>query len=73
MALSAQTVQELRQQLNAAMLQPPPAAAAVTPQDFCTFYKQTLRPILVIAAKLVPAPYGIAITGLMTILDEVCP
>jgi hypothetical protein len=72
--LSPQTLQELRTQLTAALRQPAPAAApaAALPTDFCTAYKD-LRPILAIAASLLPPPYGPGLTALLTVLDKVCP
>jgi hypothetical protein len=74
--LSSQTIQELRQQLNAAMVAPP-SAVAVTPGDFCSAYK-TAKPLLQLAVAILSAipglaPVAAAITGLMTIADKVCP
>lgn len=78
--LSPQTLQELRQQLNAAVAQAasaPPPTMAVTPGDFCSAYR-TAKPLLQLAVTILSAIPGTAaiaaaITGLMTIADRVCP
>jgi hypothetical protein len=80
--ISTQALQELRQQLNAAVVQAgaaPPTAAAVAPADFCSAYK-TARPILQTAVTLLPiflpglgTTIASAITALMAVADKVCP
>ena len=81
--LSAQSVDELRTQLNAAIAQPAAApatiAAAGVPPDFCTAYK-TARPILQTAASILPivlpglgTTIAAAITAIITVCDKVCP
>jgi hypothetical protein len=71
--LSAQTKQEFNAAFAAAVTAPAPAAApGALPTDFCTTYK-TLRPILQVAASLLPAPIGPGLTALLAVLDKICP
>lgn len=82
--LSSQSLQELRQQLNAAVTQA--SAASVTaaaapgaPADFCSAYK-TAKPILQTAITLLPlllpglgTTIATALGALITVADKVCP
>jgi hypothetical protein len=79
--ISSQALQELRQQLNAAVAQAAsaPTIAAVTPADFCTAYK-TAKPILQTAVTLLPiflpgigTTISAAITALIAVADKACP
>ena len=80
--LSSQALQEVRQQLNAAVSQAasaPPPAAPMVPTDFCAAYK-TAKPILQTAVTLLPilipglgTTIATALTALMTVADKVCP
>jgi hypothetical protein len=79
--LSAQSLQELRLQLNAAVTPAavvPPAPMAVAPADFCSAYK-TAKPLLQLALTILPFWPGpgvaaaAAITALMTVADKACP
>jgi hypothetical protein len=73
--LSPQQLQDLRQQLNAAMqaaaTTPPAAPAGPIPGDFCSVYT-ALRPILQFVAVIVPG-YGAAIGAFITVCDRICP
>jgi hypothetical protein len=70
--LSAQTKQEFSAAFAAAVAAPPAAPPGALPTDFCTTYK-TLRPILQLAASLLPAPIGPGLTALLAVLDKICP
>ena len=79
MALSQNTLNELRAHVNAEMAAAPvPAAAAggglPLPGDFCKVWAQ-IRPILKLIASLpIPIPgLGAGLTALMTIGDALCP
>jgi hypothetical protein len=83
--MSAQALQELRQQLNdaakgaATAHAATVAAAAVGPADFCSAYK-TAKPILQLATTLLPVflpglgtTIAAAITALIAVGDKACP
>jgi hypothetical protein len=82
--LSSQSLQELRQQLDAAVAQASamPAATAVpagAPADFCSAYK-IAKPILQTAITLLPTflpgtgtTIASALTALITVADKACP
>jgi hypothetical protein len=85
MPLSAQTIQDLRKQLDTVVVQGAAeqkamAAAAAAPPaaDFCSFYK-TAKPLLQAALTFIQfipgigATIGTAIRLIITIGDQLCP
>ena len=79
--LSAQALQDLRQQLNAAVVASAsaPAAAAAAPADFCSAYK-VARPILQLLVTVLPVLFpgpgtgmAAAISALIALGDKICP
>jgi hypothetical protein len=82
--LSSQSLEELRQQLNAAVSQASAAHVAAAaapggPADFCSAYK-TAKPLLQTAITLLPiflpgigTTIAAALSALITVADKACP